>query len=95
MKKILVAAILLASSSAFALESTNAVRGSNMIVEVGHSQGRMMEALGRPVSSYNHIIHDRKGWPHKASTYTYRMNNARYEITVVDGKVYSIGWERE
>lgn len=95
MKKILVAAILLASSSAFALESTNAVRGSNMIVEVGHSQGRMMEALGRPNSSYNHIIHDRKGWPHKATTYTYRMNNARYEITVVDGKVYSIGWERE
>ena len=95
MKKLLVAAVLLASSSAFALESTNAVRGSNMIVEVGHSQGRMMEALGRPVSSYNHVIHDRKGWPHKATTYTYRMNNARYEITVVDGKVYSIGWERE
>ena len=95
MKKLLVAAVLLASSSAFALEYTNAVRGSTMIVEVGHSQGRMMEALGRPNSSYNHIIHDRKGWPHKATTYTYRMNNARYQITVVDGKVYSIGWERE
>lgn len=40
MKKLLVAAVLLASSSVFALEYTNAVRGSTMIVEVGHSQGR-------------------------------------------------------
>ena len=95
MKKILVAAILLASSSVFALEYTNAVRGSTMIVEVVHSQSRMMEALGNPDSSYRHVIQDRKGWSHKATTYTYRMNNARYEITVVDGKVYSIGWERE
>lgn len=54
-----------------------------------------MEALGNPDSSYHHVIQDRKGWSHKATTYTYRMNNARYQITVVDGKVYSIGWERE
>lgn len=94
MKNLFVAAVLLASSSVFALESTSAVRGSTMIVEVGHSQGRMMEALGNPKSSYHHVIHDRNGWPHKATTYTYYMNNARYEITVVDGKVYSIGWER-
>ena len=52
------------------------------------------DVLGNPESSYNHIVHDRNGWPHKATTYRYTLNNLKYEITIADGAVYSINWER-
>lgn len=93
MKNIVLAILMTLSSTAFAT-SADSVRGSNRLVELGDSQGMMMDALGDPKSSYSHIIHDRKGWPHKATTYIYPLNNVRYEITVVDGVIYSINWER-
>ena len=93
MKKVILAMMLAVCSSAYAV-STDSVRGSTGFVERGHSYGKMIDVLGSPDSSYNHIIHDRNGWPHKATSYFYSLNNARYEITVVDGAVYSINWER-
>ncbi|MBE9400949.1 hypothetical protein IQR32_06215 [Acinetobacter albensis] len=93
MKKIILALALSISASAFAV-SVDSVRGGYGFVERGHSYSKMIDVLGNPDSSYSHIIHDRNGWPHKAVTYSYSLNNARYEITVVDGAVYSINWER-
>ncbi|NNH16181.1 hypothetical protein HLH14_09260 [Acinetobacter sp. ANC 4282] len=93
MKKLLLVMALMVSTSAFAV-STDSVRGSTGFVERGNSYGKMIDVLGSPDSSYSHIIHDRNGWPHKAITYSYSLNNVKYEITVVDGAVYSINWER-
>lgn len=92
MKKIILALALSISASAFAV-SVDSVRGSYGFVEKGHSYNKMIDVLGRPESSYSHIIHDRNGWAHKAITYNYVIGNARYEITVVAGQVYSINRE--
>lgn len=93
MKKLLLVMALMVSTSAFAV-SADSVRGSTGFVERGNSFNKMIDVLGNPDSSYSHIIHDRNGWPHKAITYSYSLNNVKYEITVVDGAVYSINWER-
>lgn len=93
MKKLILAIMLTVCTSAFAV-SVDSVRGSTGFVERGNSYNKMLDVLGNPDSSYKHIIHDRNGWPHKATSYFYSLNNVRYEITVVDGAVYSINWER-
>lgn len=93
MKKIFLVIILAVCSSAYAV-SVDSVRGSYGFVERGNSYSKMLDVLGNPDSSYKHIIHDRDGWPHKATSYFYSLNNVKYEITVVDGAVYSINWER-
>lgn len=93
MKKIFLVIILAVCSSAYAA-SVNSVRGSFGFVELGNSYSKMIDALGTPQSSYNHIIHDRDGWPHKATSYAYSVDGQQYQITIVDGAVYSIDWER-
>ena len=92
MKKIILALALSISASAFAV-SVDSVRGSYGFVEKGHTYSKMIDVLGNPQHSHSHVIHDRQGWPHKAITYNYVIGNARYEITVVAGQVYSINRE--
>ena len=93
MRIITLAILLTLSSPAFAT-SVDSVRGSFGFVSLNDSHSKMIDVLGDPKSSYSHVIHDRKGWPHKATTYLYPLDNVKYEITIVDGKVYSINWER-
>ncbi|MFX1824728.1 hypothetical protein [Acinetobacter sp. AS5] len=93
MKKLLLAMALMASSFTFAVE-VNSVRGSTSYVKPGSTLGQMFDVLGEPESSYHHVIHDRKGWPHKATSYRYTVNGQKYTITVVDGQIYKIEWER-
>ncbi|MFH7347328.1 hypothetical protein L1A45_01615 [Acinetobacter variabilis] len=93
MKKLLLAMALMASSFTFAVE-VNSVRGSTSYVKPGSTLGQMYDVLGEPESSYHHVIHDRKGWPHKATSYRYTVNGQNYTITVVDGQIYKIEWER-
>lgn len=93
MKKLILMMILAVCSPVYAT-SADSVRGSYGFVELGNSYRKMIDVLGNPESSYKHVIHDRKGWPHAATAYIYSLNNVKYEITVVDGAVYSIDWER-
>ena len=93
MKIILLAITLALCSSVYAV-SVDSVRGSFGFVCLTDSHSQMIDVLGNPKSSYSHVIHDRKGWPHKATTYLYPLDNVKYEITIVDGKIYSINWER-
>jgi len=92
--KIIILAILLTLSSTVFATSVDSVRGSFGFVSLNDSHNKMIDVLGDPKSSYSHVIHDRKGWPHKATTYLYPLDNVKYEITIVDGKIYSINWER-
>ncbi len=93
MKKLLLVMALMASSFTFAVE-VNSVRGSTSYVKPGSTLGQMYDVLGEPESSYHHVIHDRKGWPHKATSYRYTVNGQKYTIIVVDGQIYKIEWER-
>jgi hypothetical protein len=92
-KKLLLVMALMASSFTFAVE-VNSVRGSTSYVKPGSTLGQMYDVLGEPESSYHHVIHDRKGWPHKATSYRYTVNGQKYTIIVVDGQIYKIEWER-
>ena len=92
--KIIILAITLALCSSVYAVCVDSVRGSYGFVSLNDSHSKMIDVLGDPKSSYSHVIHDRKGWPHKATTYLYPLDNVKYEITIVDGKVYSINWER-
>lgn len=93
MKKLLLTIALMVSSVAFAVE-VGSVRGSTSYVKPGFSLGQMYDVFGEPESSYHHVIHDRKGWSHKATSYRYTVNGQNYTITVVDGQIYKIEWER-
>ncbi|MGD9699463.1 MULTISPECIES: hypothetical protein [Acinetobacter] len=93
MKNIFLVIMLAVCSSAYAVD-TNSVRGSTSFVERGSSYSQMLDVLGNPESSYNHVIHDRNGWPHKATSYIYHVDGEKYTITVVDGQIYKINWER-
>ncbi|WP_347473228.1 hypothetical protein [Acinetobacter thermotolerans] len=92
MKYFILAAALF-SSAAFAV-GVDSIRSGGSFVERGSSYGQMIDILGNPESSYAHVIHDRKGWPHKAVSYRYTVNGQNYTITVVDGRIYTIEWER-
>ena len=92
--KIIILAITLALCSSVYAVSVDSVRGSYGFVNLNDSHSKMIDVLGDPKSFYKHVIHDRKGWPHKATTYLYPLDNVKYEITIVDGKIYSINWER-
>lgn len=93
MKYLLLVLALGVGPSVYAVE-VSFLRGSTSYVELGSNYGRMIDVLGDPESSYNHIIHDRKGWPHKATSYRYNVNGQNYTIIVVDGRIYKIEWER-
>ena len=93
MKIIILAILLTLSATAFAT-SVDSVRGSFGFVSLNDSHSKMIDVLGNPESSYKHVIHDRKGWPYAATTYLYPLDNVKYEITIVNGKIYSINWER-
>lgn len=92
-KKLVLILALCMSAQAFAVV-VSSVRGSYGFVEVGDSYGKLRDILGRAESSYEHNVRDERGRPHPATTYKYRVDNANYSITVVDGRVYRIDWER-
>lgn len=96
MKKLILAVVLGIgiATSLYASTDISSIRGSTEFVEIGNTQARMVDVLGNPESSFKHIIHDRKGWPHAAVSYIYSVNGQRYTIVVVDGKIYRIIWER-
>jgi hypothetical protein len=92
-KKFVLILALCMSAQAFAVEM-QAVRGSYGFVELGDSYSRLRDVLGNPESSYEHTIRDGRGRAHPATTYKYKVENAYYAITIVDGNIYKIDWER-
>lgn len=93
MKKLFFVVALLVSVQAFAVDM-RAVRGSTGFVELGDSYSKLKDVLGNPESSFEHSIKDTRGRPYPATTYIYKVDNANYTITIVDGRVYKINWER-
>ncbi|MEN8293776.1 hypothetical protein ABFO59_15090, partial [Acinetobacter radioresistens] len=96
MKKLILAVALGlgVAMSGYAAIQVSSVRGSTEILEVGQSYNRMIDVLGRPESSKDHVVRDRRGWPYAATSYFYTIGTVKYEVTVIDKVVFSISWER-
>ena len=93
MKKIILILALCIATQTFAAQ-VEAVRGKNGIVEIGNSHAIMIDVLGEPLSSYKHTIYEKKEWPKEVTTYRYTIENSKYSITFLNGKVYKIEWDR-
>ena len=92
-KKLLLVLSIFMSFQAFAVDMQS-IRGNFGFVELGDSYSKMQDVLGHPESSYEHTIRDARGRAHPAITYKYKVDNSYYAITIVDGNIYTIDWER-
>lgn len=94
MKKNLLAVALLTSAGVYAQTETSAIRTSSDIVERGNSVGTMMSKLGRPSGSYEYITRDANNKITKATEFYYTIDSLKYTITVMNGSIIKIVWER-
>lgn len=92
MKKLVLILALCMSAQAFAVE-VHTVRGSYGFVEIGSSESKLRDVLGHPESVAHRVVHDRDGWPHKGTIYTYKVDGRMYTITLISGSIYKIDWE--
>ncbi|RKG46180.1 hypothetical protein D7V64_17490 [Acinetobacter cumulans] len=93
MKKLVLILALCMSTQVFAVD-IRSVRGSSGFVELGDSYSKLRDVLGQAESSFEHTVRDGRGRPYPATTYKYRIGSSNYAITIVDGRVYRIDWER-
>ena len=94
MKKLILALVLLTSTAVFAATDTRAIRTSTDLVSVGDSPNSMIQKLGRPEASNEYTTRDRNGKRLFVVDYYYTINNLKYTITVIDGRISNISWER-
>ena len=94
MKKLLIALALTISSATYAATDTRAIRTSTDVVSVGDSPNSMIQKLGRPEASNEYTTRDRNGKRLFVVDYYYTINNLKYMITVIDGRISNISWER-
>ena len=94
MKKLILAAMLLTSTAVFAATDTRAIRTSNDIVSLGDSQNSMIQKLGRPEAKNEYTTRDRNGKLLFVIDYNYTIGNLKYTITVVEGRITNMSWER-
>ena len=94
MKKLLIALALTISSATYAATDTRAIRTSTDVVSVGDSPNSMIQKLGRPEASNEYTTRDRNGKRLFVVDYYYTINNLKYTITVTDGRITNMSWER-
>lgn len=94
MKKLLFALALTISSTTYAATDTRAIRTSNDVVSLGDSTGSMIQKLGRPEASNEYTTRDRNGKLVFVVDYYYTIGNLKYTITVVEGRITNMSWER-
>lgn len=91
---ILLALALVFSTPVIAATQTTSVRTSTAVVAVGDSQSSMIDKLGRPNSSHEYTTRNNRGYLLFATDYTYSINNLKYTISVANGHIFRISWER-
>ena len=94
MKKLLIALALTISSATYAATDTRAIRTSTDVVSIGDSPNSMIQKLGRPEASNEYTTRDRNGKRLFVVDYYYTINNLKYTITVTDGRISNMSWER-
>ena len=94
MKKLLIALALTISSATYAATDTRAIRTSTDVVSLGDSTGSMIQKLGRPEAKNEYTARDQNGKLLFVVDYYYTINNLKYTITVIDGRISNMSWER-
>ena len=94
MKKLLIALALTISSATYAATDTRAIRTSTDVVSVGDSPNSMIQKLGRPEASNEYTTRDRNGKRLFVVDYYYTINNLKYTVTVTEGRISKMVWER-
>ncbi|MFN3074025.1 hypothetical protein ACK1JC_10450 [Acinetobacter sp. TY2] len=94
MKKLLIALALTISSATYAATDTRAIRTSTDVVSIGDSPNSMIQKLGRPEASNEYTTRDRNGKLLFVIDYNYTIGNLKYTITVVEGRITNMSWER-
>ncbi len=95
MKKILIISLLLGFTavSAHAVD-TRSIRTSTDMVSYDDSVGSMMSKLGRPEFKNEYTSRDARGKLMFLTDYYYTIDNLKYTVTIFEGKIYRIQWER-
>ena len=94
MKKLLIALVLTISSATYAATDTRAIRTSNDVVSLGDSTGSMIQKLGRPEAKNEYTARDQNGKLLFVVDYYYTINNLKYTVTVTEGRISKMVWER-
>lgn len=95
MKKILFISLLLGFTtvSAYAVDARS-IRTSTDMVTYDDSVGSMLSKLGRPESKNEYTSRDARGKLMFLTDYYYTIDNLKYTVTIWEGKVFRIQWER-
>lgn len=91
---ILLALALAFSAPVMAATQTTSVRTSTDVISVGDSQISMIEKLGQPNYSHEYTTRNNRGYLIFATDYSYSINNLKYTISVANGHIFRISWER-
>lgn len=94
MKKMILALSIVITSGVFAATETRSIRTSTDLVAYNDSVGSVIQKLGRPESSHEYTMRDRNGRLVIAQDLYYNINNLKYTITILEGKVFRIIWDR-
>lgn len=54
----------------------------------------VIQKLGRSDGIYEHTMHDQNGYFIFAKDLFYMVDGLRYTITIIEGKVFKIVWDR-
>lgn len=93
MKKLLAGLLLVTSLSVMAVE-TSSFRVGNDIVQVGDSIGLLLSKAGKPLHQYSYSVDTGGNTTITVSDYIYEIGNEVYTVTVSEGRVSKITWER-
>lgn len=92
MKKTILGVLLCASSVLMAAE-TSSFRVNGDIVRVGDSTGQLLSRAGRPLHQHSYQT-EVNGASITATDYIYEVGNEIYTVTVKQGKITKITWDR-
>ena len=93
MKKLLAGLLLVASFSVMAAE-TRSFRVSGDIVQVGDSIGALLSKAGKPMHQHSYTVDTGRNTSISVTDYVYQIDNEIYTVTVREGRVSKITWER-
>lgn len=94
MKKLLIALMLVACSTAYAGNDARSMRTPDgKVISLGDSRQTVIDGFrrDRPISINNYFLNEGRTYG-RATDYIYRVDNSIYTITVLGERVYRISW---
>ncbi|WP_240627366.1 DUF2845 domain-containing protein [Acinetobacter sp. SWAC5] len=73
---------------------TQSFRVGGDIVQVGDSIGSLLIKAGKPIHQHTYTIDTRNNTSISVTDYVYSVGNEIYTVTIREGRVSKITWER-